>query len=108
MSEARPVRPSTGSACFYVDPIRDWRPEGWTGPQWVPRETCHLATDGTLEDLHAFAQRIAVPRFAFHSAAKRPHYDLRDDARARAVAEGALEVSSKELVRRCFLLGRTP
>ncbi len=96
------------AARFYVDPIRDWRPEGWSAPKWIPRETCHLATDGTLDDLHAFAESIAVPRFAFHAGATRPHYDLRDDGRERAVLAGALEVTSKALVRRCFLRRNEP
>lgn len=39
---------------------------------------------------------------AFHRAPNHPHYDLRAHHRALAVAAGAIEVSSKDLVRNCF------
>jgi hypothetical protein len=81
---------------IYVDSLRRHR-EAWAG------ETCHLATDGPIDELHAFAHSIGVPRIAFHGWARWPHYDLRAPHRARAVAAGAIEVTSKELVRRCFL-----
>jgi hypothetical protein len=82
----------------YVDPLRVHDPRRACG-----QPTCHLATDGELEELHAFARALGVPRLAFHATAKFPHYDLRAAHRALAVAKGAIEVSSKELVRRCFL-----
>ncbi len=88
---------------FYVDPLRAY---GSGEARCTRGETCHLATDGPIEALHAFAQQIGVPRFAFHGHARHLHYDLRADGRARAVAAGAIEVSSKELVRRCFLSDR--
>lgn len=82
---------------FYVDPLRVHDPSRVCG-----QPTCHLATDEDLGGLHAFARSLGVPRMAFHSHADHPHYDLRDHHRALAVAAGAVEVSSKELVRRCF------
>jgi hypothetical protein len=84
---------------IYVDRLRVFDPRRACG---LP--TCHLATDGSLEELHAFARTIGVPSLAFHGDAKFPHYDLRERHRALAVAHGALEVSSKELVR--ILTGR--
>jgi hypothetical protein len=83
---------------IYVDTLRVYREDRGCG---IP--TSHLATDGDLEELHAFAQSIGVPRMAFHGRAKHPHYDLREAHRAKAVAAGAIEVTSKELVRICFL-----
>ncbi len=88
---------------FYVDPLRAY---GSGEARCSRGETCHLATDGSIEELHAFALQIGIPRFAFHGHARHLHYDLRADGRARAVAAGAIEVSSKELVRRCFLSAR--
>ncbi len=82
----------------YVDPSRVHREDRACG---LP--TCHLATDGELDELHGFAARIGVPRMAFHRSAKHPHYDLGVEARVRAVGAGAVEVSSKDLVRKCFL-----
>jgi hypothetical protein len=81
---------------FYVDPPRVHRRLFRSG------EWCHLATDGELDALHAFARSIGVPRLAFHPHAVHPHYDLTPERRASAVAAGAIEVSSKELVKRCF------
>jgi len=85
---------------LYVDPLRTYAMRGCTSET---REYCHLATDGTLDELHEFAARIGLPRVAFHAAAKHAHYDLRPAYRERAIAEGAIAVTSKELVRRCFL-----
>jgi len=82
----------------FVDSLRVHDPRRACG-----HPTCHLATDGGLDELHAFAHAIGVPRFAFHAGAKFPHYDLREQHRALAVARGAIEVSSKDLLRRCFL-----
>jgi len=69
----------------------------------MTRESCHLATDEGTAALHAFARALGVGRFAFHPHPHHPHYDLDADARAAAIAMGAVEVSSKELVKRCFL-----
>lgn len=82
---------------IFVDALRVHDPRRACGAP-----TCHLATDADLDELHAFAASIGVPRIAFHAGAKFPHYDLRERHRALAVAAGAIEVSSKELVRRCF------
>lgn len=83
----------------YVDPLRVHDPRRACG-----QPTCHLATDGALDELHAFARRIGVPGIAFHGDARFPHYDLREAHRALAVTHGAIEVSSKDLVR--ILTGR--
>ncbi len=87
----------------YVDPARSYPYRGCAS---ATREYCHLATDGDLDELHAFAERIGVPRVAFHAGARHPHYDLTPNRRTLAVEHGAVEVSSKELVRRCFLQRR--
>ena len=82
---------------IYVDRLRIHDPRRACG-----YPTCHLATDGELNELHGFAASIGVPRMAFHARASHPHYDLREHHRALAVAAGAIEVSSKDLVRTCF------
>jgi hypothetical protein len=82
---------------IFVDALRVHDPRRACG-----EPTCHLATDGPIDELHRFAQSIGVPRMAFHARAKHPHYDLRAHHRALAVAAGAVEVTSKDLVRRCF------
>jgi hypothetical protein len=56
----------------------------------------HLVSDLTYEELHAFAARIGAPPRAFD----RDHYDVPSERYAAAVSEGAIEVGSKELLRR--------
>ena len=85
-----------------IDPIREYPngPRGW-------KFWCHMATDdispeGFLQ-LHSLAGRLGIPRRGFQNHPRHPHYDLPPDLRALAVAWGAVEVSSKELVRRCTI-----
>jgi hypothetical protein len=52
-------------------------------------------SDTSLDELHEFAASLDVSRRAFHD----DHYDLPDEYRVRAVAAGALEVSSRDVVR---------
>ena len=57
---------------------------------------CHLVSDDTLDELHAFAGDLGMPRRAFQG----DHYDLHDELRVMAIDAGALAVPSRELVRR--------
>jgi predicted kinase len=57
---------------------------------------CHMTTDGELEELHAFAARLGLRRAWF----QHDHYDLPPHGRAAAVALGAEEVSTGELLLR--------
>ena len=63
----------------------------WRGRLWS-----HLASDSSYEELHAFAARLGLPERGFD----RDHYDLPSEWYADAVAAGAVEVSSRELVGR--------
>lgn len=63
----------------------------WRGRRWA-----HLVSDESYEELHAFADRLGIPRRAFQG----DHYDIPADTRERAIALGAQPVSSRELVRR--------
>jgi predicted kinase len=57
---------------------------------------CHLATDGSFQELHEFASRLGLRRRWF----QRDHYDLPAHGRAAAVALGAEEVATGELLLR--------
>src|SRR5918995_1769936 len=57
---------------------------------------CHMATDGSFDELHAFARRLGLRRAWF----QRDHYDLPAHGRAAAVALGAEEVATGELLLR--------
>ena len=55
---------------------------------------CHLASDASLEELHAFARAVGIPEGGFDA----DHYDVPADQRADLVDAGALPVTSQELV----------
>jgi predicted kinase len=57
---------------------------------------CHMATDGSFDELHEFAARLGLRRAWF----QRDHYDLPGHGRAAAVALGAEEVATGELLLR--------
>ena len=61
-----------------------------------------MATDGNLEELHAFASRLGLQRRWFQGQNRHPHYDLVPSKRALALRLGAAEVSTLELLQRCY------
>ncbi|MFI6206892.1 DUF4031 domain-containing protein [Streptomyces sp. NPDC051041] len=70
----------------YIDP------PAWPGHG---RLWSHLVSDVSYEELHAFAERLGLPRRAF----ERDHYDVPAERYADAVTAGAVEVRSREVVR---------
>ncbi|MEU5000702.1 DUF4031 domain-containing protein [Streptomyces sp. NPDC021622] len=72
---------------LYIDP-----------PTWPGhgRMWSHLVSDVSYEELHTFAEAIGAPRRAF----ERDHYDVPSHRYGDAVRAGAVEIGSKELVRR--------
>ncbi|WP_053852949.1 DUF4031 domain-containing protein [Streptomyces sp. NRRL B-24085] len=70
----------------YVDP-----------PTWPGhgRMWSHLISDTSFDELHRFAEELGVPPRAF----ERDHYDIPSHRYADVVAAGAVEVSSREVVR---------
>ena len=67
-----------------------------TGAVHKGKVWCHMASDLSFEELHAFAKRIGLKRAWFD----KDHYDLQASLRCRALAAGAISVSSKELLFR--------
>ena len=61
----------------------------------------HLVSDESIDELHAFAQRNALPPRSFDL----DHYDVPGDVLPRLVAAGAEHVGGKELVRRLIASG---
>jgi hypothetical protein len=70
-----------------IDDLHWW----FRGRRW-----CHLVSDESYGELHDFAQLQGIPRRAFQG----DHYDIPEEYRDDMVRAGALEVSSRELVRR--------
>jgi len=71
-----------------VDPLREYPDTGLPFTRW-----CHMAADGSFDELHAFAARLGIPRRFFQG----DHYDLPPHLRERAVELGAEEVDTREL-----------
>jgi hypothetical protein len=71
---------------LYIDP-----------PTWPGhgRLWSHLISDISFDELHSFASSIGCPLRAF----ERDHYDIPAHRYADAVAAGAVEVPSREIVR---------
>jgi hypothetical protein len=59
----------------------------WRGQRWA-----HLMAD-TLDELHAMADRLGIPRRAFQNKTSGAHYDVTADLRAGAIALGAVAIS---------------
>lgn len=59
----------------------------WRGERWA-----HLMAD-TLEELHAFAASLGLPRHSFQNKLSGCHYDVTARMRERALALGAVAIS---------------
>jgi hypothetical protein len=59
----------------------------WRGQRWA-----HLMAD-TLDELHAMAARLGLPRRAFQNKTSGAHYDVTAELREQAIALGALAIS---------------
>lgn len=79
---------------IYVDPLRTYRSGRF----------CHMMTDGSLDELHVMAKKIGAKREWFQEHKLHPHYDLMARKRQLALANGAIGVSSTEMVMRCSKL----
>lgn len=75
-----------------IDEARWW----WRGRKW-----CHLVSDTSYDELHEFVDGVGIPRRAFQG----DHYDIPEEYRAEMVAAGAVEVESRELLRRLRAAG---
>lgn len=62
---------------------------------------CHLVSDTSLAELHAFAEWIGIPRRGFQG----DHYDIPEEVRPIALEEGAVHVSTREIVQALYACG---
>lgn len=85
-----------------VDELVAWPQKATSGGRWFGsgKQSCHLTTDGPLDELHAFAARIGMKREWFQDHRLMPHYDLTPTRRERALAAGASFVPAREQARR--------
>jgi len=59
----------------------------WRGRRWA-----HLMAD-TLDELHAMAGQLDIPRRAFQNKTSGAHYDVPSELRERAIDLGAVAIS---------------
>lgn len=71
-----------GMTVYVDDAVHLWRGERWA----------HLLAD-TLDELHAFAAQLGIPRRAFQNRTSGAHYDVTAALRERAIALGAMPIS---------------
>jgi Protein of unknown function (DUF4031) len=74
-----------------VDELREYPHVRFAVKHW-----CHMVSDESFEELHAFAAALGIPRERFQG----DHYDLPPALRARAVERGAQQVTIDDLARR--------
>lgn len=89
---------------IYVDELREYQGPPKPDARSVfgnRRPSCHMATDGDIEELHVFAESIGLRREWFQAEASTPHYDLTPRKREAAVTAGARSVTTMELISRC-------
>jgi hypothetical protein len=70
-----------------IDEARWWH----RGRKW-----CHLVSDESLDELHAFADAHGIPRRGFQG----DHYDIPEEFREGLIRGGATVVESRQLLRR--------
>lgn len=82
---------------IYVD-AADWKksPNG-------RKSYAHMVAD-SLEELHEFSTLIGVKRHFFHNSKAAPHYDITSEQHVIAIENGALLVSSREVLTKGKLL----
>ena len=59
---------------------------------WRERRWAHLMAD-TLDELHAMAEKLEIPRRAFQNKTSGAHYDVPSELRERAIELGATAIS---------------
>jgi len=80
---------------------------GARGPFHFRDRRCgHLVSDSSIEELHAFAERLGLRR-EWLQRRSIPHYDLTGERYELARAMGAELISSRELVRRAVRYAKT-
>jgi hypothetical protein len=75
----------------------------WRGRRWA-----HLMAD-TLDELHAMAALLDIPRRAFQNKTSGAHYDVPAELRERALVLGAVAISrhrDREQVRAVIRVAR--
>ena len=84
---------------YVDDPVTLWRGQRWA----------HLMAD-TLDELHAMAALLGMPRRAFQDKRSGAHYDLTEELRGQALRLGAVAISrhrDRDQVRAIIRIARS-
>ena len=73
---------TAGMTVYVDDAVHAWRGQRWA----------HLMAD-TLDELHAMAARLGIPRRAFQNKTSGAHYDVTAELRELAIDLGAVAIS---------------
>jgi len=82
---------------IYIDPLVSYgqKPKPGAARHFGNgKRSCHMGTDGNLEELHRFAVSIGLQRWMFQADSSTPHYDLTPGKREQARRKGAVETES--------------
>lgn len=84
----------------YVDELKDAEPYGNKGT-WRFRWFCHMFAD-TFEELFDFAESIGLSSrwFQYRERSWMAHFDLTKTKRIAAVRAGAIEITSREWIKK--------
>jgi hypothetical protein len=83
---------------IFIDPLQRTLPCQETG--WGYKNYCHLFAE-SVDELHRFAvDTLGLKREYFQDLKGFPHYDLTKTKRGLALRNGAVEISSRDLVER--------
>jgi hypothetical protein len=95
---------------IYVDELINYNqaPKGGARYFGNGKPSCHMTTDGDVEELHRFAESIGLRRSWFQARSSTPHYDLTPSKRALAVQKGAVEETVQEGVLRRIAARKEP
>ena len=72
----------------YVDDAGIW---------WRQKRRYHMSAD-RVSELHQFARGLGVSALWFDGVERHPHYDITAEQRQRAIDEGAIAVTKREMV----------
>lgn len=81
---------------IYVDALIQWP----GAPAPFHKGSCHLTSDCSDEELHAFAELLGLKREWFQPHRVMNHYDLTPRKRAKALRLGAIFMGGMEQIRR--------
>jgi hypothetical protein len=70
----------------------------WPWRDWL---WCHMVSDTSVAELKEFALELGIPERGFQG----DHFDIPEHMREIAISAGAIEVSSREILRALYAAG---